>query len=416
MVLMVLVAALAAWRSEYHQIRRRISESEAAVAEGQRLIRERQYSRAVATLKRGLDGVRELPLQGELVAHLRILLRQAEAAQTVAGLHVIADKIRAVYGMDMLPAAALHTLAERCRSIWDKRDQIQERLGQEGLSEADRRQVRDDLLDLAILWTDLRVSLAAGPDPERTRREAVAVLDEAEDTIGPSPVLRHERRRLTKAPAVTDRDPEPPARTGWEHYALGASYMRSGDLKAAATELRKACALEPAGFWPQFYAGTCAYRGANYQDAVTAFSVCIGSPEANAVCFYNRGLAYAAMARHEQAVNDYGHALAMDPTMAPAALNRGIEHFRQRDYVVATADLRLALTLGSDPASVHYNLALVHEAQGARQDALEDLSRALASRPSHTESLQLRDRLRRAADGASWIPKPAQSSRTRPVH
>jgi tetratricopeptide (TPR) repeat protein len=66
----------------------------------------------------------------------------------------------------------------------------------------------------------------------------------------------------------------------------------------------------------------------------------------------------------EQALQDYDRALAIDPAHADAALNRGVRYLRQRNLARAAADLRLALQLGADAATVHYDLALVHLAAG----------------------------------------------------
>ena len=82
--------------------------------------------------------------------------------------------------------------------LWDRRDEILGRLQ----SDADpqiREQIQADLLDLAILWTDLRVRLAPAEDAAETRREALEVLERAEDIFGPSPVLQQERRIHARA-------------------------------------------------------------------------------------------------------------------------------------------------------------------------------------------------------------------------
>ena len=47
-------------------------------------------------------------------------------------------------------------------------------------------------------------------------------------------------------------------------------------------------------------------------------------------CYYHRGLAYQALGRCGRALRDYGRALQLDPTLAEAALNRGMLHRRQK--------------------------------------------------------------------------------------
>jgi Tfp pilus assembly protein PilF len=97
-------------------------------------------------------------------------------------------------------------------------------------------------------------------------------------------------------------------------------------------------------------------------------------------------------------LKDYEHALRLDPKLAPAALNRGLLHYEGQRFAEAAADFRLALDHGADPATVHYNLALVYRAQGNRPAAEESLRRALYHQPKHDAARQLQDSLRRERD------------------
>src|SRR5262249_19236364 len=160
--------------------------------------------------------------------------------------------------------------------------------------------------------------------------EALTVLDQAEELFGPGAVLAHARQTHAEAlgRSSIDRPAGPPPRTAWEHYALGRSELHAGRLERAAEELHQTLALDPRGFWPNFYQGMCAYRREQYLEALTAFSVCIGMAPDSASCFYNRALAYTALGCPEQALKDYDYALHLDPKLAPAALNRGLLHYQ----------------------------------------------------------------------------------------
>jgi tetratricopeptide (TPR) repeat protein len=193
------------------------------------------------------------------------------------------------------------------------------------------QQVRTDLLDLAILWTGLRVRLAAGHEVHAARREALEVLAEAEATFGPSCVLDHERQAHAAALGLADvagaagrRATEPAPRTAWEHYALGRALLRAGDLARADAHFEQALGQQPQGLWPHFYKGQCAYRRQDYQDAAAAFTACVALAPDRAWCYYNRGLAYQALGRCGRALRDYDRALQLDPTLAEAAQNRGM--------------------------------------------------------------------------------------------
>ncbi len=364
---------------------------------GQDYLQQGNYRDAFAPLRQGLalsDGPLDDP---SLRKEFQAALRRAELGQTVQELHQFARRVRFLYGADGLAPADLKALEEGCRPFWGQRRLILERLVREAIPGADPRQIQTDLLDLAILWTDLRVRLAAPGEVDRVRREALDVLAQAEELFGPSPVLRYERQQhaaalgLAKADAPAVLTPAP--RTAWEHYALGRSYLRANRLGEAAAALGEAVRQEPGGFWPNFYQGICAYRREQYHDAVRAFSACVGASPDTAACFYNRALAYTALERLDDACVDYDRALGLDPRLTPAAVNRGMIYYRQRRYGPAAADWQRALELGAEPATLNYYLALVHDAQGRRAEALACLQRALASNPAHAEARDLQRRL-----------------------
>ena len=58
-------------------------------------------------------------------------------------------------------------------------------------------------------------------------------------------------------------------------------------------------------------------------------------------------------------------------------------------------DARQALRHGADPATVHYDLALVHRARQDRAAALASVEEALRHNPTYSDALRLRDDLRR---------------------
>jgi tetratricopeptide (TPR) repeat protein len=270
------------------------------------------------------------------------------------------------------------------------------------LTAEEENRIQADLLDLAILWADLRVRSAAGEGATQAHREALGVLAEAEARLGPSPALDRERQThaealglhdlaKTAARAAAERAP----RTPGEHYALGRSLLRSGHYERAAEVLDQAVNLEPQSLWPNYCYGICAYRLRRFADAVTAFTACVALAPRSAPCYYNRALAEEALGRAERALQDYDRALRYEPGLAAAMLNRGILHFREHRYDLAVADLQRALDGGADPATVHYNLSLVYLARHDRKASLACLHHALQHNPSHRDALQLQDRLQR---------------------
>jgi serine/threonine protein kinase/tetratricopeptide (TPR) repeat protein len=367
--------------------------------------------------------------QRDKADELACRLHRAEQVRTAAGrdtaaqeLHRLAERVRFLYGIagqasqpdaasrqagkPDLRTESLSALEAPSRALWEDRFRIVEHLSRGGTAGLEPH-VREDLLDLAIFWADLQEHLAAPDDKTVAHQKTLTTLDEAETLLGPSSVLDQERKlrgapnlRLSQIPKPTPPTvgresviPQESAATAWEHCALGRAFLRSGDLQRALAELERAVLLHPQGLWPNFYYGLCAYRLHRYPDAIAAYSVCIGAASEPAGCFYNRALAYEALGRIEQALQDYDQALRLDPGLANAALNRGMLYYRQKRYAAAIADLEHARDLGADPAVVSFDLALANWARGEYAAALDNLNQTLRYNPHHAEARKLKDRL-----------------------
>jgi serine/threonine protein kinase/tetratricopeptide (TPR) repeat protein len=317
MLLAVLAAAGAVTLVALAHVTRQAEEARAALSDAQAQTDRGEWEGAVRSLRRGLAAARGLPFQRGLADELGRRLRLAEQARAEADraaaareLHQLADRLRFLYGAEPSPLDGLVALEALCRAFWDKRGRVVERLSLTPGATLEPA-VRDDLLDVAIVSADLRVSPAPPDGKEQARREAVAVLDEAEALCGPSPVVDAERRLYGAAARRSGRAPE----TAWEHWALARALLRGGDLDRAAAEADRAVLLEPQGLWPNFYGGLCAYRRGRFEEAVAAYSVCIGAAPEPAACFANRAAAYAALGRTELARRDHDEALRLNPAL-----------------------------------------------------------------------------------------------------
>jgi tetratricopeptide (TPR) repeat protein len=316
--------------------------------------------------------------------------QQARAAadheRAVRGLQRLAAYLR-FYSADpqlLRPTAGLYA---DCREVWKGRRAALD------APAAEQAAVRADLLDLVLLWTDLRLARAEPGDPGAAREEAAGVLEEAAALLGPSPALAR-ARRPGQAPPGQD---EPAASTAGDHYALGVALYQAGDLAGADAEFREALRLEPRALWPQFYHGICAYRRKDPEAAVAAFTACVvlaPSRREMARHLYNRAKALKAAGRPRQALEDYDLALECDPGLAAAALNRALLHHEAGRYAEALRDLQRALDGGADPATVLYNRARVNLDQDNQAAAVADLRQALRHDPHNAEALRLYEQVR----------------------
>ncbi|MCI0684074.1 MAG: serine/threonine protein kinase [Gemmataceae bacterium] len=386
MFVAMLAAALAVGLTLWDRWTTQLGQARAELADGVNLVEQGRLAEAAGSFRRGLALVESQPLPSDLGPELRGRLQAAWAAERDLGrehlardFHRLADSLRFLHGVDWKITPAAAALADRCAALWARRDDLLQRglrpnqAGPESERGASvEPDINRDLLDVVLLWTDLRVRLAAPVQQDAERRVALAVLREAEEVLGPSHALHRQVELLAaalgrsdEALAAAKRAAARPPRTAWEHYVLGRQLLLSADgvaaangadaadrLRRAAAALQEAVRLQPHGLWPNYYWGRCAYRTGRYDEAVRSFSVCIGaSPEA-AELFAARALAHAALGQAEPALGDHAH-----------ARKRGVA--------------------GQALAAVHYNLAVFHAGKANAAAAREHLEQALRDDPGH---------------------------------
>jgi tetratricopeptide (TPR) repeat protein len=373
-----------------------IREIKTALANGESLRAAGLYSESAQTLSRGLERALSVPGAGSLARALSSQLSLARRGEQAAALHDLAELARYRYGAELPAKEDARALLGNIQDVWQSRDLLLAPAGGT-LDAMAEHTIRTDLLDLAILWAELRSRLAGPGETAQAQSDALEMLARASRACGSS--TRLERVRRSIAGSSESDEPIPRAGTGpesaLEHYDAGRAYLRKGAFRNAALEFEQVRDERPQDFWPNFYLGLCAYRLGQFTDAVAAFQTCTALAPNSAQCYYNRALAYESLGRHESAVRDYGRALALDPGLAPAALNRGIIAYKLGRNDDAVNDFRQALRAAPDSRTIgriQYNLALACAARGDRAAALASAQDALAH--GHTAARALRDRLR----------------------
>lgn len=373
------------------EYRNRWQDGAEAARVGRDLLARDAHDEAERVLTHGLERVRWLPGAGELAGDLNQRLRQSWRGRQAAELHELVDRLRFGYDADALTGPELKALAAACDALWLTRAALAPTAGADLDTEAEHR-LRSDLLDLALLSADLRARNGGGS------AEALHRLDEAAHFFGPDPALTRLGAYYRGEPGWDRLDPADPTVTAWELYAVGRARLNAGALEPAAELLRRAVEREPRGFWPNFHFAACAYRRGRAEDAVAGFSACLSlAQNRRGLCHYHRGLAYAALGgdgARESATRDFDRALELEPTLAAAALNRGLLHREARRFPEAVADLERARHNGYAPAVVDYHLASVSLSAGNRPEALAHAERAHAADPTSAKVQALLNRLR----------------------
>ncbi len=316
-----------------------------------------RYEEALRLADDGLDslgrGSGDAGLRRSLV-EVRLQARRGKARDD---LHILADKLRFADRGDASPSR-LAGLREVRPGLREARAAARS-LGLIAGPGGGDRQVADDLRDLALLDADLAVKLAAdAPARELARREALAILDEAETMLGPGPALAEARRSYAEALGLKDRasaaaraaETLRPA-TASDFHSVGLARLRAGDGAGAIADFGRALDLDPRGFWPLFHRGIAAYGLGRFEDARADFHACVALAPASSEALYNRALALDALGRPDDALRDLDRALALEPRLPEAALNAGLIRVRLGRNDEAAASLRRALELGADPAA-----------------------------------------------------------------
>jgi serine/threonine protein kinase len=393
-IVVMSLVALALSLGAYRQV---VSQIQTALEDGQRARAGGRYDEAIHALESGIKNSSGVPAVSELRRALQQELRVARRGRLAQELHALADLIRFRYGVDLPPQDDAAAIVQHCRAIWEERKGLL--TGERGgAANGTDQTIKTDLLELAAVWADLRVQLSAASELNEARRNALAILDQAQAALGPRFAIDLRREALAAAlgsdagsPSF-HREPE----TAWEHYDTGRSYLRSGRLEAAAQEFRLTLDERPQDFWSNFYFGLCSFRLGRPVDAVSAFGACVALRPDVAICRYDRALAHESLGEADRARADYSRAIELDPTLAAARLNRGILSSKAGRNREALDDFERALRIG--PADrellgrIHYNLALVQAALGDRSAAAANAEAAL--RNGCPEAKRLDDTLR----------------------
>jgi serine/threonine protein kinase len=322
---------------------RQADRARSALRDGDVYLAQQRWADALDSYRRGAALAGDLPLAGGLRRDLQQRQDRAERALAASELHVFCERVRPLYGSELLPQPRIRGVVEQCRRLWAGRDQLRRCL-EEQPEAALREQARTDLLDLAIIWTHLAGRLASAKESAAAHREALAVLERAEQELGPSCVLHHERRGHAQAlRRKSVADEALPPRGAWEHFALGRTLYQAGEWPEALRQLDRALELEPRAPWPTFYRGCCACRLGRYHDAVVDFSVCEALAGEQPWFAYNRGLAYLGLDRPEQALRDLQRALDGGLDGAALRYHQALAHLARQDRPAALASARQAL-------------------------------------------------------------------------
>lgn len=273
------------------------------------------FSSAAASAAAGSAAIRWLPWQSRLQDSLDRQRALAVAAERTAALHKLVEQLRFVDSLEHLPAARLRAFEAGCGKLWQSRQAFLAADSPDRWPE--KVDAPGELTDLALLWTRLRLRLAAPQELTRTQAACAQVLDEAQALCGSSPAIELSRRMLNADAVSTDfARLSSQAVTARQHDALGRVLLQSGELDAARQQFAEALRREPSLFWANFHLAACAYRQQDYAGALNAAGICVALAPDRAECYYNRALCRQALGQAQGAEEDFARAAELDPALA----------------------------------------------------------------------------------------------------
>src|SRR5208283_3920504 len=154
------------------------------------------------------------------------------------------------------------------------------------------------------------------------------------------------------------------------------------------------CAVEPALICAQDYKaelerGKAALEAGRVDEAESILSrLILNDPQAQH--YYYRGLALGAKAKDDRAIEDFGHAIALDPNQASYYFRRGIVLSRNGMFQEAISDFTKALELDPGMSQALGYRARAFFMTNRRDQALQDLARCIQGDPSNGALYALR--------------------------
>lgn len=256
------------------------------------------------------------------------------------------------------------------------------------LAPHDRRRLAEDTRELLLLLAAARMRLA--PEDPAVAVRALALVDRAEEVprIDPSRALwldraeyldrsgqaglaRAARQRAQRITVVSARD----------HYLLASSLARQGgtdNYTRAVAALDVALDLDPRSYWSWSQRGLCHLELDELELAAADFGHCTGLWPEFAWCHFNLAYVHDRAGSKAEAVACYTRALARDPGLVAAHVNRGLGRLELGRVAEALEDFDRALALGPDDPSLHVGRGMALEALGRHADADDAFREAFA--------------------------------------
>jgi tetratricopeptide (TPR) repeat protein len=121
----------------------------------------------------------------------------------------------------------------------------------------------------------------------------------------------------------------------------------------------------------------------DHRQAILDYDRAIEINSEYAGAYNNRAVAYAQLGNHRQAISDYDRVIEIDPELALAYLNRGKTYRELGDHRHAISDFDRAIEIDPKYAEAYYNRGRVYNILGNYRQAISDFDRAIEIGPEN---------------------------------
>jgi Flp pilus assembly protein TadD len=123
-----------------------------------------------------------------------------------------------------------------------------------------------------------------------------------------------------------------------------------------------------------------------WSNSIALFSHAIEVTQNNYRAYYNLGIAYGKLGRHQDAIEAYQQAIRIKPDLAGAHCNLGVTYGKLGRHQDAIEAFKQAIRINPDYAKVHNNLGAAYLKLGRYQDAVEACKQAIRIKPDYAEA------------------------------
>ena len=141
---------------------------------------------------------------------------------------------------------------------------------------------------------------------------------------------------------------------------------------------------------PRFSRGLSYAAISEHREAINDFTEVIKLEPKNTDAYNNRGLSNAAIGEHRKAINDFTEVIKLEPKNTDAYNNRALSYAQLGDFLEAIDDLTTAIKLNREFVLAYGNRGIVYASIGEHHKAVSDFTSAIELDPQNKDAYDYR--------------------------